>query len=194
MAKQLNKSRMLVSRAAISAIITAIIFTRIFYSDGSSLFDVLDMIGVTLVGLCAMGRLYCTVFLGGHKNKDLVIEGPYSVVRNPLYLFSVMGVIGLSLMSHVWPMMIGLPFLFIWLYKDVVSREEAFLNETFGKRYEDYCANVPRFVPQFSLYIAPEMISVAPKQIWHGFRDSCVWFLPYILFVLGDYIGSVINL
>lgn len=188
MAKALNKNRMILSRLAIIVILGIILGTRETFADSNPVHEILDILGVTLVGICAIGRVYCTAFLGGHKNKNLVTYGPFSVVRNPLYVFSLIGVLGISLMSNHIVLIVGLPLAFYLMYVELVKREEGFLREAFGAEYVRYCATTSRFMPQFSNYAAPDEVVSSPKQMWHGARDACVWFVPYMLFEGVEYI------
>ena len=36
------------------------------------------------------------LYVGGRKNAELVTTGPYSMMRNPLYFFSLLGVAGVG--------------------------------------------------------------------------------------------------
>lgn len=188
MAKALNKNRMLMSRLSILIIIALILFTRESFVNDHPIHEILDILGVTLVGVCALGRVYCTAFLGGQKNKKLVTYGPFSVVRNPLYVFSLIGVLGISLMSNHIIIVIALPLLFYVMYVNLIKREEIFLKEAFGEEYTRYCEKTARLWPNFSHYVAPETVTSYPKQMWHATRDACVWFLPFVVFEVFEYL------
>src|SRR4051812_21738367 len=58
-------------------------------------------VGYILVVAGAMGRVYCSAFIGGRKNDVVVREGPFSVVRNPLYVFSFIALVGVGLESRM---------------------------------------------------------------------------------------------
>jgi protein-S-isoprenylcysteine O-methyltransferase Ste14 len=82
--------------------------------------------------------------------KRLVVVGFYRYVRNPMYLGFFTGWIGLwvvfgraSLVAIAWACVIALGIaLFVLLY------EEPKLRKMFGADYEEYCRNVPRWVPR----------------------------------------------
>jgi protein-S-isoprenylcysteine O-methyltransferase Ste14 len=80
--------------------------------------------------------------------KRLVVEGPYRYVRNPMIsgvLFIVSGeaMILLSSGLAVW----ALIFLLINVTYIPIS-EEPGLRQRFGASYDEYCANVGRFIPR----------------------------------------------
>jgi protein-S-isoprenylcysteine O-methyltransferase Ste14 len=81
--------------------------------------------------------------------KKLVVEGPYRIVRNPMYwgVGSVMlgeaaifHSVALAELSVVFTVGVMLFVLFI---------EEPTLRQKFGAEYEDYCRRVPRWLPRF---------------------------------------------
>lgn len=81
---------------------------------------------------------------------ELVKEGTYSIIRNPLYFGNFFIGFGFSLLSGAF--FPYLQFLFIPLffleYFPIVIAEEKFLEEKFGDEYKDYMAKVPRFLPK----------------------------------------------
>jgi protein-S-isoprenylcysteine O-methyltransferase Ste14 len=74
--------------------------------------------------------------------------GPYAWCRNPLYLGNAVILIGLSLVfDSRWMVAIALPAALLAIWSIVVT-EERMLRATFGARYDEYCARVPRFWPR----------------------------------------------
>src|SRR5882762_3924792 len=53
--------------------------------------SVIEWAGRLLIVVCILGRTWCSLYIGGRKTRRLVMAGPYSVSRNPLYVFSVIG-------------------------------------------------------------------------------------------------------
>jgi len=81
--------------------------------------------------------------------KKLVVEGPYRIVRNPMYwsvLFVMLGE-ALAFRSLVLPV-IGCVF-FACAALFVMAFEEPMLRNKFGAEYEAYCGQVPRWIPRF---------------------------------------------
>src|ERR1700674_3168149 len=56
----------------------------------------IEVAGVFLILLSILGRTWCTLYIGGRKRRELITQGPYSIVRNPLYLFSSIGAAGIA--------------------------------------------------------------------------------------------------
>ena len=67
------------------------------YQDDGPVDLSLELTGFVLLVACAMGRVWASAYISGKKNKELVTVGPYSLVRNPLYFFSLLGFIGTGL-------------------------------------------------------------------------------------------------
>jgi protein-S-isoprenylcysteine O-methyltransferase Ste14 len=90
-------------------------------------------------------QIWC--FASLDKNATLTIRGPYTMVRNPMYLGRYFIVLGFLMLAAQWWLLLGFT-VFYWLYMDTrVQREEAHLRPIFGAPYDDYCAQVRRFVP-----------------------------------------------
>ncbi len=147
-----------------------------------ALHKVMDMTGVLCLVACCVGRIWCSIYIGGRKNGDLVAEGPYSVVRNPLYVFSFIGVVGIALLSKMATVLIIAPLIFAIYYRTVVAREEAFLMRQHGDAYGRYVKSVPRWIPDFSLWRDVPALTTSPKVIMAHVLDSSAFFLALILF------------
>ena len=135
-----------------------------------------EIIGFFLLAIAALGRLWCLAFIAGVKNEILITEGPYSVVRNPLYGLNFLGAVGLGLAAENPPLALLLACGFAVFYPSVVRAEEARLASTFGVAYREYCAATPRWVPRWSGYHEPESWAMSPRRFRKGLLGS-MWFL-----------------
>ena len=135
--------------------------------------------GFAAVTLCVLGRCWCAAYIAGRKNRVLVTAGPYSVVRNPLYLFSFFGVVGIGSLSGTVTLTALLAVLFAVYYREVSLREEAVLGATFGDRYAAYRTRVPAWLPRFRLWQDAPSMSVELKPFLCSIRDSA-WFFAAI--------------
>lgn len=85
---------------------------------------------------------------------NLITDGPFGHVRNPLYVGNILMYLGIAVMSNALvPYLVAVVFLwFVFQYHLIVSREEEHLQTAFGAEYATYCENVPRFIPRVSRY------------------------------------------
>jgi protein-S-isoprenylcysteine O-methyltransferase Ste14 len=101
-----------------------------------------------LWGRLALGSMYfvSTGFgaqlFAGHR---LIMNGPYAVVRHPMYFGLILAAFGALLLYQTWT---GVFFVICAL--SVIRRarrEEEVLAKTFGAEWIDYCARVPMILP-----------------------------------------------
>jgi len=81
--------------------------------------------------------------------KSVVRRGLYGYLRNPMYVAVVAAVAGEALFFGVWAMVIEAGILATMFGSFVVFYEEPELRKTFGASYEEYCRDVPRWIPRF---------------------------------------------
>jgi protein-S-isoprenylcysteine O-methyltransferase Ste14 len=81
--------------------------------------------------------------------KKLVVEGPYRIIRNPMYWGVGSVILGEAAVFHS----VALTELAIIFAGGVVLFvlfiEEPALKRKFGAEYEEYCRRVPRWLPRF---------------------------------------------
>lgn len=76
----------------------------------------------------------------------LVVEGPFKLTRNPLYLSFTLLYISISLLVNtVWTLLL-LPAVLIAMRRGVIEREERYLERRFGEQYLRYKGQVPRWM------------------------------------------------
>jgi protein-S-isoprenylcysteine O-methyltransferase Ste14 len=80
--------------------------------------------------------------------KQLVVDGPYHVVRNPMYWSVVSVLLGEALVFHSLALAELAVTLFAGTNLFVLFYEEPVLRRKFGAEYEDYCRRVPRWFPR----------------------------------------------
>ncbi len=84
----------------------------------------------------------------GHlaKNQDLATSGPYSHIRNPLYLGTLIAAAGIVVASRSWWLASLFAFAFLLIYLPAVELEEQHLRQIFPS-YSAYASRVRRFIP-----------------------------------------------
>ncbi|GIX07655.1 MAG: hypothetical protein KatS3mg115_2058 [Candidatus Poribacteria bacterium] len=113
------------------------------------------LFGTLLLALGETIRLAAVCYIGGscrtrgeRPGKRLVREGPFELVRNPLYLGNFLIVLGVATMVARWELFLIAVLLFWAQYLPIVYWEERTLLEQFGEAYRQYAASVPRFFPR----------------------------------------------
>ena len=82
--------------------------------------------------------------------RNLVVTGLYRYVRNPIYVAVVAIILGQAILFGDWPLMTYGVFMWLAFHAFVLMYEEPVLAESFGAQYEDFRANVPRWIPRLS--------------------------------------------
>lgn len=153
--------------------------------------ELIESIGFALIGIAIIGRLWCTLYIGGRKSGEIVRTGPYSVMRNPLYFFSSIGAVGVGAQSESLIIAFLFGVLCVAGFRIVIAKEEKFLRGKFGAAYADFVANVPRFLPNFRLFRDEAMLSVYPKRIYSTLIDGMVFFSALPAFELIEYLQEI---
>ncbi|MCX7286121.1 MAG: isoprenylcysteine carboxylmethyltransferase family protein [Rhodobacterales bacterium] len=142
-------------------------------------FEVLEILGLAAVIAAVLGRFWSILYIGGHKNNTVMQDGPYSVCRHPLYLFSTLGVVGLGLLLGSFVLALGLGGLTLLILSVTARKEEAILRGMFGSAYDDYAARVPMILPKPSLFQSPPTVTVSVPHLRENLMDALV-FLTFI--------------
>jgi protein-S-isoprenylcysteine O-methyltransferase Ste14 len=155
----------------------AFIFSTSRWSD--PLRAAIEWVGLALLLVCIGGRTWCSLYIGGHQTSELVTAGPYSLCRNPLYLFSVAGAVGVGAQVGTISIAVLAGFLTWAAHVPAVAHEERQLLVAHGDRYREYLARVPRFLPGRSGWRNAQRLDVRPRAVARTFVDAC-WFLAAV--------------
>ncbi|MGV9010155.1 methyltransferase family protein [Brevundimonas sp.] len=148
--------------------------------------EAVEAIGLGAIALSIVGRAWCSLYIGGRKKAEIVDRGPYSISRNPLYVFSFFGAFGIGAQTGsltIAGLFVLAAFLVFLL---TVQREEGFLERTFGEVYTRYKARTPRFGPRFSLWRDESELTIRPAFFLLTIRDGLVFLLALPIFELID--------
>lgn len=157
------------------AALPLLVFTRSAWSDPEWLFDIMEVAGIFLVMTGVLGRFWSILYIGGRKNSGVMQDGPYSICRHPLYLFSTIGVVGFGMMlgSLVLTALIGVAVFSI--LTATAAREERYLRAAFGPDYDAYAARVPRIWPRPSLFFSPDEVTFRIVPLRRNLMDALVF-------------------
>ena len=95
------------------------------------------------------------------RSAGLVTRGIYAYSRNPQYITSVLGTIGLGL-TFDSPIALILAAVLLGLYTLFALNEERWLYARYGEPYADYTARVPRFADHRSFARAWALLTERP--------------------------------
>lgn len=110
----------------------------------------------------------------GEAVGELVQSGPYRFVRNPIYIANVI-LHSLCGVAFGFFSVSALILLFSCVqYSYVVAFEEDLLSRTFGRRYDHYRENVPRWLPTFSAKIAGERHRFSLQRALRSERSTLI--------------------
>ncbi len=175
-----------IRKAALVAAVLALVALAVFNQAPGGLegawHESVEPVGLAAIIVAIVGRAWCSLYIGGRKKAEIVDRGPYSLTRNPLYIFSFIGAFGMG--CQTGSVTIGLLFVLATLgvFALTVAREEAFLAATFGQTYANYVARTPRFWPRFSLWRDEPELTVRPAFFLLTLRDGLVFLLAMPLF------------
>lgn len=170
-----SRRRILVSRVA-AVVFCAVLLLTESRNEGSLSSSLLYLFGLCLIGVATAGRLWCALYISGYKNSSLVTVGPYSLCRNPLYFFSLLGFTGVGFATETWTLGLVALASFSLLYPSVIAAEERHLRSCFGPAFDDYRARTPSFLPDFSGYREPAEYTVNPRVFRRALNDI-IWFV-----------------
>ena len=117
----------------------------------------MSIIGFVLVVFGSFGRILASLYIEGHKTKNLITAGPFSMVRNPLYFFSLIMLLGFSLALKSIYLPLSLLLIFVIFHIPTIANEEKKLQNIHGEKFEDYVRSTPRLIPNIFKYKKPEI-------------------------------------
>ena len=82
------------------------------------------------------------------EDHELIIQGPYAIVRNPIYLAMFGMLIATGLAVSTWQGLIAGTIVFLVGNEIRIRSEEKLLRGTFGAKFEEYARRVPAFLPR----------------------------------------------
>jgi protein-S-isoprenylcysteine O-methyltransferase Ste14 len=103
-------------------------------------------IAITSVAQFAMGDAW-RIGVDPAERTELVIHGPFSLVRNPIYAAMIPSFIGIALLAPNAVTLIGAILLMVALELQTRLIEEPYLTRVHGEQYTVYAARVGRFLP-----------------------------------------------
>jgi len=172
--------RKLIVIAAIAIGIGLVMASRPLHLEGSFLHEAVERSGFFLILIAIVGRTWCSMYISGRKLASLVTDGPYSISRNPLYLFSAIGAFGVGAQFGSIVIAAICALCCLAIFRLVVSHEEQALAALFPSEFAAYRARVPRFLPDPCLWQDADTLLVRPAKVNRTFRDAMLFLLAAV--------------
>lgn len=173
----LPRSRIWLSRGLAVSFVGILLFAAEGWQYRQPMFEQgLRWIGWILLGMGVIGRCWCGSYISGYKNDRLIMDGPYSLCRNPLYFFSFLAGLGLMFITETLMMPAAFCVVYLAYYAQVIRSEEKYLASLHGVEFEDYLQRVPRFWPSSAHYTEPENHLVSAKH-YRRHLSEAIWFI-----------------
>lgn len=161
------RKRVAIGLFVFAALLGMLLFVHHSWAENSFVDLTLDTIGYSLLIFGVLGRLWCTLYIGGRKHAELQQTGPYSLVRHPLYVSNLLLALGFASLSENPLILLIVLIYFAVQYVATIRYEERALRETFGEVYDDYARRVPCFLPNFRAtdYAPPGSVNMKYLQL-----------------------------
>lgn len=106
------------------------------------------------------------------KKKRLACDGPYALVRHPLYLGSILLMLGFAMLTGLWWNLPVAGLIALVSFGSAINSEERFLAAKFGDRWTDYAADRGRLLPH---RVAGNVIAFWNWKRWLRNREFNAW-------------------
>jgi protein-S-isoprenylcysteine O-methyltransferase Ste14 len=136
--------------------------------------------GSLLAVMAALVRTWSAAYLQSavvHDPKlhaeELVADGPFRYVRNPLYFGGVLFAVGFAMAASRLGFVVIVGGLTLFYYR-LIAREEWLLSQTQGEGYRQFLKAVPRLVPSFGPRVPAG--GLVPRWGQAMFGETFMWF------------------
>lgn len=163
----------------IAVLVGAVTFalTDSAYPPSSGPHHAVRWLGLGLIIVCILGRTWSSLYVGGRKTVELVTDGPYSVMRNPLYFFSILGAAGIGAQGGSVSFALASACVGLFVFWIVAKQEEGLLLKRHRQLYESYLKRVPRFFPNPCLWQDQETLTIRQSRVLVTFADALLFLL-----------------
>lgn len=179
--QRIQRIRKLVILVFLVAAVALAMVTSSLWGQGA-FHHALESFGLGAIILAIVGRAWCSLYIGGRKKAEIVSTGPYSISRNPLYVFSYAAAFGVGAQTGSLVMAVLFVMIAVLVFHFTIAREEAWLTNAFGQPYLDYLARTPRCGPDFSKWRDERELVVKPQFFLTTLRDGLVFLAAVPIF------------
>jgi len=122
-------------------------------------------------------RIWATASISDRKSSELVMSGPYSLSRNPLYLGTFLIVSGFLAFWHSATLLLfAAPPMLLYIF-GVVPAEERLLASRFGEAFAEYASRTPRWLPNRYQYAPEPSSAIRTAGFWQEVQSGAWWLI-----------------
>ncbi len=151
------------------AVVALVLFYKIFFRINEARYPdmIIETLGLILIICGQLLRVSARGFKAEHSQQGNVLlqSGPYSLVRNPMYLGILLIGLGIVLMLFRWWVIFLFLAIFFLRYMLLTYEEERKLTALFGKDYLEYKLRVPRILPSLATLCKMKFSEYFPLKI-----------------------------
>lgn len=174
-----SRYRLMGSKIVVVFVVLLLLVSEHEWDPDGFIDTLFEVFGLFFVLCCTLGRIWTSMYIAGYKNRELITVGPYSIMRNPLYFFNLLGAIGIGFSSESLIVLVILILTFVIYYPLVVIHEERKLITQYNEEYLEYMKKTPRFIPKFSLFYEPQQYTVDSRRYRKAFLDGFLFIFAY---------------
>jgi protein-S-isoprenylcysteine O-methyltransferase Ste14 len=190
-AKTKKNARLLIPKLLFLPVILFALVSRHVYVEGGFWDTTFAVVAFFFLTVAALGRVWCAAYISGRKNSELVTDGPYSLTRNPLYLFSLAGYFGAGLAFEKLTVAFAFVCLFWLLHWPTIFSEETKLRAKFPDEYDAFAKSVPRFWPRLGPMKLPQYVTFSPRTFNRAVLHCGYLMLVFMLAQIIEYFQTV---
>jgi protein-S-isoprenylcysteine O-methyltransferase Ste14 len=152
------------------ATLVLVAFPMLFFrtDQAGSQDNFIEIFGIAFVLLGQLIRVSARGFKAqnSENGNNLIQDGPYSMVRNPMYLGIFLISLGVVLLLFKWWVFFIFVVFFIIRYMLLIKSEEKKLKVLFTEAYASYCKKVThRIFPSLNLLLEREICEYLPLKL-----------------------------
>jgi protein-S-isoprenylcysteine O-methyltransferase Ste14 len=150
------------------ALALIVLFPKVFFRKvgNGSLDQIIEVSGIVLILLGQLLRTSARGFKSRYSQQGLTLVqgGPYSLVRNPMYLGILLIGLGIVLVLFEWWVVALFLLIFAVRYIQLIFQEERKLLGIFSEDYRRYMQRVPRIFPSLKMFFERDVSEYLPLR------------------------------
>lgn len=175
-------------RVMIARVIWLLLAIYVFGIERQPIQDLASSVGVTGIIITLLGVAVRSISAGIlQKNEVLATTGIYAIVRNPLYLGSLLMLLGVNIIIFHPLVLVVSAALFALTYIPTILNEESGLLHHYGKEWEAYARSTPRLLPNPMRFGELTRLKWSGAQWYHNHEHNTVLAAVAVLVLLQLY-------